>query len=703
MEQAMVEAAAYVLGAGKTRHDGEATFVRLLKESDRPSSLMQALASARSRSDDARVFRVRPEDFDVVPGAPLAYWMSGSLRRLFVDLPRLEGAAAEVRQGLATGDDFRFIRTFWEVDPKRVGRTRDETKSGRPWVPFAKGGEYSPFWADIHLVAKYGNDGQDLRGFDGSVIRNPDYYFRPGLTWPRRTQAGFNPSILPRGCVFADKGPGIFATDSTNPGTLLAWLTSRPLVVLLDSVATFGSYEVGAVQRMPWVGPTVAPADLGSLDRSARLIARAIADRDRGDETTRRFVAPAILHGSGGLRDRALISYEQAETASLEVLVHVAEIEETLVQALRLGPETLAYLDEERGPLVTSFHTGPLEDEEAFGSAFTEGAPQRLGAVGAMGAGSYLVDPILEAFARATRRHPKVLAATRRRLNILPPGELELAARELLSYLFGVALGRWDVRMGRSPAGGSPLGDPFDALPVCSPGTLLGSDVMPVTEAPTGYPLELPPARLLLDERGHRWDVEEAVRRAATALVDDPDEMITDALAILRRRSLQEYLRRQFFKEHLARYSKSRRKAPVYWPLTVPSRNWGVWVYAPALSRETLFAIAGEAARREALASEMIRRLQAERDAGGAGRSARQVSEALASEEALAEELRRFRAEADRIAGLGWEPDLDDGIILCAAPLATLFPAWPDAAKEREQIRKAEYPWATVSRWKDAL
>jgi hypothetical protein len=42
-------------------------------------------------------------------------------------------------------------------------------------------------------------------------------------------------------------------------------------------------------------------------------------------------------------------------------------------------------------------------------------------------------------------------------------------------------------------------------------------------------------------------------------------------------------------------------------------------------------------------------------------------------------------------------------MILCAAPLATLFPAWPDAAKEREQIRKDEYPWATVSRWKDAL
>ena len=68
-------------------------------------------------------------------------------------------------------------------------------------------------------------------------------------------------------------------------------------------------------------------------------------------------------------------------------------------------------------------------------------------------------------------------------------------------------------------------------------------------------------------------------------------------------------------------------------------------------------------------------RLQAERDAGGSGASAREVTEALAAEEKrLQKSSRRFRAEAERIAGSGWEPDLDDGIILCAAPLADAFP-----------------------------
>ena len=79
------------------------------------------------------------------------------------------------------------------------------------------------------------------------------------------------------------------------------------------------------------------------------------------------------------------------------------------------------------------------------------------------------------------------------------------------------------------------------------------------------------------------------------------------------------------------------------------------------------------------------------------------MAEELDAEEKLAEELRRFRLEAERIAGLGWEPDLDDGIILCAAPLAELFPAWPDAKTARAELRKGKYAWATVAAWADRL
>jgi hypothetical protein len=115
-----------------------------------------------------------------------------------------------------------------------------------------------------------------------------------------------------------------------------------------------------------------------------------------------------------------------------------------------------------------------------------------------------------------------------------------------------------------------------------------------------------------------------------------------------------------------------------------------------------LFAVAREATRREAISKDAVTRLQAELG-GASGTAARKLATQLDAEEKLAEELRVFRAEADRVAALGWEPDLDDGIILCAAPLADLFPAWPDAAKERTNLRKGAYPWASVSAFAEDL
>jgi hypothetical protein len=174
-------------------------------------------------------------------------------------------------------------------------------------------------------------------------------------------------------------------------------------------------------------------------------------------------------------------------------------------------------------------------------------------------------------------------------------------------------------------------------------------------------------------------------------------------LEIVEGKSVRDHLRRQFFKDHLARYSKSRRKAPIYWHLSVPSKGWGVWLYAPALTRETLYVVASEAARRERLGAEAMTRLQREQQQGGAGRSPKKVALELDAEEKLSEELRRFRAEAERVAGLGWEPDLDDGLVLCSAPLANLFPLWPEAKATRTLLRDGEYEWATVARWSSQL
>ena len=717
MEQALVEAAAYVVGPGKPTGDSQATFVRLLKDTDRARGLREAITAERAGQLDSRIFKLHPSEFENLPGVPLAYWVSPSVRRLFIDLPSLEGTGPEARQGLATGDDFRFVRAAWEVDPRRIANGPTETRQGKRWCRFAKGGEYSPYWADIHLLVDFQQEGEHLRHFPGSVVRNPQFYFRSGLTWTRRTASGFGPRILPEGCVFGDKGPAIIGDSSLN---LLAWLTSRIADVLMATSQPAGdetssgtaskSYEVGLVQRLPWPGPMLS----GTVSEQLVALSVSIAERRRRvdvrDETTRLFVAPYVPSEGMSVRYLANYGYAAQVEAAIASIAEAGAAEHVLGEALSLDDAAFAFLDEEVGPHPSNFPKTRLDDESEFVRLFALPMDKLIGEVLAMHGGSravatmtFISDRRIEVLAHALRRHPSVLQDAVERLGLLPPGKGKETADDLLSYLVGVAFGRWDVRLAKDPALAASLPDLLDSLPVCPPGTLVGQDGMPTLSAPSNYPLDLPPTPLLVDEPGHRWDAEAAVQRAAGALVTGADSLLEDLLEVLGVKTIREHLRKQFFKDHLSRYSKSRRKAPIYWPLTVPSKNWGLWVYAPALTRETLYAIGSEAGRRERLAGEAIARLQREQHEDGGARPARMVAEELEGEEKLAEELRRFRIEAERVAGLGWEPDLDDGIVLCAAPLADLFPAWPEAKTARAELRKGKYEWATVAAWADQI
>jgi hypothetical protein len=248
------------------------------------------------------------------------------------------------------------------------------------------------------------------------------------------------------------------------------------------------------------------------------------------------------------------------------------------------------------------------------------------------------------------------------------------AARDVISYLVGAAFGQWDVRI---PAPERVLHGKFEDLP---PG-------------------------VLVDEPGHRLDIEQRLLAAAKVVLDeDVEEIVAEAMRELGYDSVRAYLRAGFFEDHLKRYSRSRRQAPIYWPLGVPSGRWTVWLYAPRLTRELLVEVVDLARAKaapptglHAVGSDGSRRreaavgLRSQSPAGGAVPGAR--------DETLIFEVEGFLAEAERIVALGWVPNLDDGAVLCAAPLADLCPSWPDLQRYRQELKAGSYPWASAARW----
>ena len=598
MHDAMVEAAAYIVRARP--HHGGAVFRRLLEAKDKAS------ATYAPAADDA--FIRRPDDFMRIPGAPAAYWLPLFLIELFERFPLVgSGSGVEARRGAYTGDDFRYLRTWWEVPSSGAF-------GGTPrWVSFAKGGDYSPFYADIFLCVDWDYERGTFRDFHGRkgrptpIPENRDYFGRPGLTWSRRSQKGFSVRPIPSGCIFADKGPMVFVKDDDTDAldAVMAYLNSGLAAALLEALVAFGSYEVGAIQRLP-----VLPLTSEAAQHSRQLTAlrQVLAQRDELDHL---FVSPWVVPDS------------PADA------VHISrEIDRAAADAV--GAEEIL-------PLSTMHPTAWFESDFV---------------------------PVVQ-----------------------PTPEDEV------SYLLGAAMGRWDIRIGAGSQKPPPLPSPYAPLPSTSRGMLTTAGTQRAGSLLANYPLEFPHDRILHDDPTHPADIVRAIEAAANVIMQASGQQ--EFLYQRKLRDLRGYLRNQFFAAHVKRYSASRRAAPIYWYLSVASKQWGLWLYAPTLSRETLFAIAGAARDKLRHLHDQVQQLRRQMS----NPTDRSLRERLEGAELLASEVQTFAERADAVAQSGWEPDLNDGAVLCAAPLEKLFVdrGWQqEIAKHRKKLEKGEYLWATI-------
>lgn len=614
-----------------------ALFLRLTNEPDKATALAAALV------DEAHPLRFKTDarSFGLVPGAPVCYWVSDKVRALFNALPPFEAVDGSRKgtKGLATTDDPRFVR-FWFEIPISMDSQR--------WVGFAKGGSYSPFYSDIHLAVRWENEGAQLKAFLDHKIGAPGqwsrwinaipYYFRPGLTWPRRTQKGLGLRVMPAGCIFADKGPAAFV-DGDDPEALLAILAvtnSAAFRGLVSLQMAFGSYEVGVIQRTPV--PALQAEDQTLLAKAAQRIWSLKHSMDQATETSHSFLAPALVLAPGatlGARASAWTKVIQNNDAEIQRLE--SEIDARCWDLYGIGEADRSALGEPGAAATEEVETDETEGEE-------------------------------DLMASAS---PRDLAA------------------DLASWLFGAALGRWDWGLATGDTPVPSLPGPFDPLPRVSPGMAKGSDGLHPARAEDGR--HWPPHDLLVDDEGASLDlVHRALEVLEKVVGKEHIEACAQELEQMLGSDLRTWFRSSFFERHLKRYSKSRRKAPIYWQLGTPSASYSVWLYYPRLTRDSLYRVLNEVVKPKVTFEEQ--RLTEMR---GEGATRRQIE----IQEGFVEELRTFREEVTRVAPL-WNPDLDDGVLLNFAPLwrLTPHPGWRrDTKAAWDALAKGDFDWARLA------
>jgi hypothetical protein len=204
---------------------------------------------------------------------------------------KLEPTLASVTFGITTKDNFRFVRLRWEVPEAEVGLNQK-------WTLFSKGGDYSWFSGDTHLVVNRSKNGSELAACaekaDGNVAstkRSSKHYFLPALTFSRRSQKGFSLRRLRTDVCFSDAGGAIIPNKDRKEWclALLGVLATKEYMSVIRSQSTFGHYEVGSVKVLQ------APnRGCFSIIDSVKEVLKAIDQIESTDETAQLFVSPMV-------------------------------------------------------------------------------------------------------------------------------------------------------------------------------------------------------------------------------------------------------------------------------------------------------------------------------------------------------------------------------------------------------------------------
>lgn len=206
-----------------------------------------------------RFSQVPSSFYEEIPGQPIAYWISNRTREAFLSKDTI-GTTAPPKQGLATADNNRFLRLWYEVKFSKIGLNikscQDAARSNKKWFPYNKGGAFRRWYGNRNYVVNWENDGYEIKNFkdDKGKVRsrpqNLQYYFRPAITWSDVTSGSFSGRYCEAGFMFDVKGSSGFPDEELLP-YILGLLNSKVAQEFIKILNPTMTTQVGDMTRIP--------------------------------------------------------------------------------------------------------------------------------------------------------------------------------------------------------------------------------------------------------------------------------------------------------------------------------------------------------------------------------------------------------------------------------------------------------------------
>lgn len=185
-------------------------YFRLVDQNTSANKERTFLSALNNRNPNILFDKVSQNQFELIPGEPISYWVSPRLRTA---LQTHEiSSCCETRCGLATGNNDYYLRLWYEISFDRIsfGLSRKDAKeSGNKWFPYNNAGGFRKWYGLLDTVINWENDGIEMQTkLDPTGKRiwahnfNLDMIFKQHIGWSDITTSGNTFRYYPQGCLF---------------------------------------------------------------------------------------------------------------------------------------------------------------------------------------------------------------------------------------------------------------------------------------------------------------------------------------------------------------------------------------------------------------------------------------------------------------------------------------------------------------------
>ena len=186
---------------------------------------------------------------------------------------------AKPRHGLATSDNDRFLKLWYEININK-GSLYDRCQLEKKWFPMSKGGSYRKWYGNLEWIINYENDGKEIKEYAISIykcstrtIQNTQFYFEEGLTWSALTSGEFSVRWQEKGALFGSGGYCAFTNDDIR-FFILALLNSKITKSFIQFVSPTINYEVGHIKTIPVLEKTVYDNEIDAISKENVMLSR---------------------------------------------------------------------------------------------------------------------------------------------------------------------------------------------------------------------------------------------------------------------------------------------------------------------------------------------------------------------------------------------------------------------------------------------